>query len=219
MPSYLRRAFVLPLTWKSPTALQSKSDTVSDSPVLRVCLRQRQLWKKAGCWVHILVVENDVGLPDHLGRNTESLNAVIFHGVPTQFIIIPDLQEIGVSLKNSSLTSNMLILCWFNQRRQWQPTPVLLPGKSHGWRSLIGCSPWGREESDRTERLHFHFSLSCIGQGHGKPLQCSCLENPRDGGAWWAAIYGVTQGRTQLKRLGSSSSGILVQQFFEKVFI
>ena len=76
------------------------------------------------------------------------------------------------------------------RRRQWQPTPVLLPGKSHGRRSLVGCSPWGRKESDTTEELHFHFSLSCIGEGHGNPLQCSCLENPRDGGAWWAAVYG-----------------------------
>ena len=75
-------------------------------------------------------------------------------------------------------------------RRQWHPTPVLLPGKSHGRRSLIGCSPWGREESDTTEWLPFHFSLSCIGEGNGNPLQCSCLENPRDGGAWWAALYG-----------------------------
>ena len=78
-------------------------------------------------------------------------------------------------------------------------TPVLLPGKSHGWRSLVGCSPWGREESDTTERLHFHFSLSFIGEGNGNLLQCSCLENPRDGGAWWAAVYGVTQSRTRLK--------------------
>ena len=77
------------------------------------------------------------------------------------------------------------------RRRQWQPTPVLLPGKSHGQRSLVGCSPWGREESDTTERLHFHFSLSCIGEGNGTPLQYSCLEDPRDGGAWWAAVYGV----------------------------
>ena len=77
-----------------------------------------------------------------------------------------------------------------NRRRQWHPTPVLLPGKSHGWRNLVGCSPWGREESDTTERLHFHFSLSRIGEGNGNPLQCSCLENPRDGGAWWAAVYG-----------------------------
>ena len=57
-----------------------------------------------------------------------------------------------------------------------------------------------------TERLHFHFSLSCIGEGNGNPLQCSCLENPRDGGAWWAAISGVAQSRTRLKRLSKSSS-------------
>ena len=68
-------------------------------------------------------------------------------------------------------------------RRQWHPTPVLLPGKSHGQRSLVGCSPWDRQESDMTERLHFHFSLSCIGEGNGNTLQCSGLENPRDGGA------------------------------------
>ena len=85
-------------------------------------------------------------------------------------------------------------------------TPVLLPGKSHGWRSLVGCSPWGRQELDTTERLHFPFSLSCIGEGNGNPLQCSCLQNPRDGGAWWAAISGVAQSRTQLKQLSSSSS-------------
>ena len=83
---------------------------------------------------------------------------------------------------------------------------VLLPGKSHGRRSLAGCSPWGREDSDTTERLHFHFSLSYIGEGNGNPLQCSCLETPRDGGAWWAAIYGVTQSQTQLKRLSSSNT-------------
>ena len=76
----------------------------------------------------------------------------------------------------------------------------------YGQRSLVGCSPWGLEESDRTERLHFHFSLSCIGEGNGNPLQCSCLENPRDGGAWWAALYGVAQGRTRLRRFSSSSS-------------
>ena len=94
----------------------------------------------------------------------------------------------------------------FHWRRQWHPTPVLLPGKSHGRRSLVGCSPWGREESDTTERLHFDFSLSCIGEGNSNPLQCSCLENPRDGGAWWGAVYVVAQSRTRLKRLGSSSS-------------
>ena len=105
------------------------------------------------------------------------------------------------------------LACWI-WRRQWQPTPVLLPGKSHGWRSLVGCSPWGPEELDTTERLHFHFSLSCIGEGNGNPFQCSCLENPRDGGAWWAAVCGVPQSQThgvaqsqiRLKWLSSSSS-------------
>ena len=104
----------------------------------------------------------------------------------------------------SSLSSNCHVLIRL-QRRQWHPTPVLLPGKSHGRRSLVGCRPQGRKESDTTEWLHFHFSLSCIGEGNGNPLQCSCLENPRDGGAWWAAIYGVAQSQTQLKWLSSSS--------------
>ena len=70
----------------------------------------------------------------------------------------------------------------------------------------MGCSPWGRQQSDTTERLHFHFSLSCIEGGNGNPLQCSCLEDPRDGGVWWAAVYGVAQSQTRLKRLSSSSS-------------
>ena len=78
--------------------------------------------------------------------------------------------------------------CWNRQR---QPTPVLLPGESHGLRSLVVCGPWGHEESDTTEWLHFHFSRSRIGEGNGNPLQCSCLENPRNGGAWWAAVSGV----------------------------
>ena len=94
-------------------------------------------------------------------------------------------------------------------RRKWQPTPVFLPGESHGQRSLAGYSPQGRKELDTTERLPFHFSLSCIGEGNGNPLQCSCLENPRDGGAWWAAVYGFAQSRTRLKRLSSSSSSTL----------
>ena len=81
--------------------------------------------------------------------------------------------------------------------------PPLQSWKTHGQRSLVGCSPWGHEESDTTEWLHFHFSLSCIGEGNGNPLQCSCLENPRDGGACWAAVYGVTQSLTQLRRLSS----------------
>ena len=108
-----------------------------------------------------------------------------------------------VSLVHSLCHSNMKLVTSSDafRGRQWQPTPVLLPGKSRRRRSLEGCSPWGRWGSDTTERLPFHFSLSCTGEGNGTPLQCSCLENPREGGAWWAAIYGVAQSRTRLKWL------------------
>ena len=102
------------------------------------------------------------------------------------------------------------------RRRRWHPTPVLLPGKSHERRSLVGCRPWGREESDPTEWLHFHFSLPCIGEGNGNPLQCFCLENPRDGGAWWAAVYGAAQSRTRLKWLSSLAACIT---YFLLIFI
>ena len=99
-------------------------------------------------------------------------------------------QEIFVSIS--------LRLECYGGRGQWHPTPVLSPGTSRGWRSLVGCSPWGHEEpdTDTTERLHFHFSLLLIGEGNGNPLWCSCLENYRDGGAWWADVYGVTQSQT-----------------------
>ena len=78
------------------------------------------------------------------------------------------------------------------------PTPVLLPGESHGWRRLVGCSSWGRYKLDMTEGLHFHFLLSCIGEGDGNPLQCSCLENPKDRGAWLAAAHRVVKSQTRL---------------------
>ena len=103
-----------------------------------------------------------------------------------------------------------------SRRRQWHPTPVLLPGKSHGWRSLEGCSPWSRWGSDTTKWLHFHFSLSCIGEGNGNPLQCSCLESSRDRGAWWAAIYGVAQSRTWLKWLSSSSDRLCSRKWSQR---
>ena len=99
------------------------------------------------------------------------------------------------AINQESLESFLLLNEYFDslqrravQRSQWQPVPVLFPGKSHRWRSLVGCSPWGREVSDMTERLHVHFSLSCIREGNGNPLQCSYLEDPQDGGAWWAAV-------------------------------
>ena len=104
-------------------------------------------------------------------------------------------------------------MLWIKENYQWHPTPVLLPGKSHGRRSLESYSPWGLWGSDTTEGHHFHFSLSCTGEGNGSPLQCSCLENPRDGGAWWAAVYGVTQSQTRLKRLVISSSSSSMHSF------
>ena len=104
------------------------------------------------------------------------------------------LPVIAMKTGHSSSARNSIASCGCNPtkiaggsmviwRRQWHPTPVLLPGKSHGWTSPVGCSPWSRSESDRTEQLHFHFhfSPSCIGEGNGNPLQYSCLENPRDG--------------------------------------
>ena len=134
---------------------------------------------------------------------------IIHVSMPFSQIILPSpspteskrLFYTSVSLLLSHIPGYHYHLSKFHQRRQWHPTPVLLPRKSHGWRSLEACSPWGCWGLDMTKWLHFHFSLSCIGGGNGNPLQCSCLENPRDGEAWWAAIYGVAQSRTRLKWL------------------
>ena len=128
------------------------------------------------------------------------------------YIPVRKVQGSHLSASPSMLATSCLFLfepsSCMKRRRHWRPTPVLLPGKPHGRRSLMGCSPWGREESDTTERLHFNFSLSCIGEGNGNPLHCSCLENPRDGGAWWAAVHGVTQSQTRLTWLSSSSNSM-----------
>ena len=115
-----------------------------------------------------------------------------------------------------SRTGTSLIVQWLRVCSSSAGGVSLIPGleltekamASHS-RTLAWKIPWrgeqvrlqsmGSLELDTTERLHFHFSLSCIGERNGNPLQCSCLENPRDGGAWWAAVYGVTQSRTRLK--------------------
>ena len=118
----------------------------------------------------------------------------VYDSVPSS--ISTTSNKMDSCVRHSAFTEHLLCARHYSWRKQWQPTPVLFSGKSHGQRSLKGCSPWGREESDVTERLHFHFSLSCIGEGNGSPLQCFCLENPRDGGAWWAAVSGVAQSPT-----------------------
>ena len=133
--------------------------------------------------------------------NHESSALFLYFLIPMLPTIIHFTLKIMCMYISISIYIYIYLYIYVYQRRQWHPTPVLLPGKSHGRRSLVGCSPWGRWGSDTTEQLHFHFSLPCIGEGNGSPLQCSCLENPRDGGAWWAAVYGVTQCRTRLKWL------------------
>ena len=99
-------------------------------------------------------------------------------------------------------------ISWNARRRRWHPTPVLLPRKSHGREEPARLQSMGSLRVGHDRELHFHFSLSCTREGNGNPLQCSWLENPRDGGAWWAAVYGVAQSRTRLKRLSSSSSSM-----------
>ena len=113
------------------------------------------------------------------------------------------LQSMGLLRVGHDWATSLSLFTFMHWIRKWQLTPVFLLGESQRWGSLVGCCLWDRTESDTTEWLHFHFSLSCIGEGNGNPLQCSCLENPRDWGAWWAAVYGVTQNRTRLKWLSS----------------
>ena len=155
-------------------------------------------------WLDLLAVqENLKSLLQHHSSKASILQRSAFFIVQLSYPYMTTRETIVLTRwifvdKIMSLLFNMLSRLVI-RRRRWHPTPVLLPGKSHGWRSLVGCSPWGHEESDMTERLHFQFLLLCIGEGNGNPLQCSCLESPRDGGAWWAAIYGVTQSWTQLK--------------------
>ena len=125
------------------------------------------------------------------------------------------LQSMGSQRVGQDWATSLSLFTLVHWRRKWQPTPVFLPGESQGRGSLVGCRLclWGHTESDTTEQLPFHFSLSCTGEGNGNPLQCSCLENPRNGEAWWAAVYvyGVAQSQTWMKRLSSSSSSSMVR--------
>ena len=131
------------------------------------------------------------------------------HEAPSEAALLFSLM-IYFPFASVSLMSPLWGLSW---RRKWQPTPVFLPGRSHGRRSLVGYSPWGCEESDTSERLHFDFSLSYIRKGNDNPLQYSCLENRRDRGAWWAAVCGVVQSQTRLMLLTAAAGWGLSKGF------
>ena len=120
---------------------------------------------------------------------------------------IPWAQSMASLRVGHDWVTSLPLFTFMHWRRKWQPTPVFLPGESQGQGSLVGCCLGGHTELDMTELLHFHFSLWCTGEGNGNPLQCSCLESPRDRGAWWAAIHVVAQSWTRLKWLSSSSRG------------
>ena len=107
-----------------------------------------------------------------------------------------DLPNPGIKPRFPTLQKNYLPLAPPGKRRQWHPTPLLLPGEPHGWRSLMDYSLWDRKEWDMTEQLHFHSSLSCTGEGNGNPLQYSCQENPRDRSLVGCCLWGCTESDT-----------------------
>ena len=153
----------------------------------------------------------------HLSYQGNPQGPIVFLNQPSlhpgQHLLFVDFSKI-VSLTGETWCLIVILLCFSllisDGEGDGTPLQYSCLEKSHGRRSLVGCSPWGHEESDTTEQLHFHFSLSCIGKGNGNPLQCSCLENPRVGGAWWAAVYGVAQSQTQLKWLSRAAAVWLV---------
>ena len=199
LPNNSRVSFENPKAWPHSGNFSRNNTLETDSTVVRpwASFTSRYRWQNSGVYFyHWSFYKFCKFLPEFTSHRQQST------GEPAYYSTVCDSQE--------PLTWGSAYVEW---RRQWHPTPVLLPGKSHGRRSLVGCSPWGHEESDTTERLHFHFSLSCTGEGNGNPLQCSCLENPRDGGTSWAVVSGVAQSRTRLKRLSSSSSrGFIVKK-------
>ena len=104
-------------------------------------------------------------------------------------------QSVCLQCRRPKFKPQVRKICW---RRKWQPTPVLLPGKFHEWRSQVGYSPWGCKESTRLSDITFFISVVPFEEGNGNPLQCSCLENPMYRAAWWAAVYGVAKSWTWL---------------------
>ena len=141
-------------------------------PLPEACLSRRYLQGLNGLFILLLQGNPPNSAPASLWSIKESgiqgLTNDYFETLLCHFFSVLALQSHMPCLKTASL--GFIGLSFDERRRQWHPTPVLLPGKTHGWRSLVGCSPWGLEELDMTEQLHFHFSLSCIGEGNGNPL-------------------------------------------------
>ena len=214
-------------------ALYSQSCGFSSSHVWMLELEPKEGWLPENWRLQIVCWEKFFRAPWTARRSNQSILKEICPEFSLEGLMLK-LQYFGHLMRRADSLEKTLMLGKIEggRRRGWQKIRWLdsitdsvdmhlsklreivedrgtLLGKSHGWRSLVGCSPWGREELDTTEQLHFYFSLLCTGEGSGNPLQCSCLENPRDGGAWWAAVYGIAQSRTRLKRLSSSSRGTL----------
>ena len=205
-----------------------------NSSTLATSCEELTHWKKPWCWERLKAGEgDDRGWDGWMASQTQwtwvwvnfgswwwTGRPGVLQSIGSQRIRHSNWTELRFSLVTYFIHGGTYI-----RRRQWQPIPVLLPGKSHGRRSLVGCSPWGLEESDTTEWLNFHFSLSCIGEGNGNPLQCSCLENPRDGGAWshrvghnWNDLAAAAAAHIFSTKLGSNNILNLEMYYFTSSF-
>ena len=173
-------------------------------------------------WCFCVVGEDSSRVPWTARSNQSILREINLECSLKGLMLKLKLQYFGHSMRRADSLEKALVLGKIESRRRrgWQRMRWLdgittlvnmnlgkLQELMRDWEAWL---PWGHKESDMTEQLHFHFSLPCIGEGNGNPLQYCCLENPRDGGAWRAAVYGVTQSRRRLKRLSSSSSSSML---------
>ena len=141
-----------------------------------------------------LLLESNAPGREQQGKGTQEDCSPMWLITVSGFMVMRSVS--GLSLASHLPCRYLIWLGVLPGRRQWHPTPVLLPGKSHGRRSMVDYSPWGSEELDMTKWLRFHFSLSCTGEGNSNPLQYSCLENPRDGSLVGCCLWGCIESDT-----------------------